>query len=170
MLEIKIDAPRAFTELELGILAASFEKMSQLTTMYMDAEIREPMHKYVTIQKDDIDITDVVDRNGQPVVYTPEFGAKEFLNALQLALHTIVTFTVDTKFGKQTTTRSLFPCILSYSGYVAWRTEPDFIIRVDENNRIQFECFDELAELISLGVDDNVTTTMIAEGKEVWSM
>jgi hypothetical protein len=82
----------------------------------------------------------------------------------------MVSFTVDTKFGKKTTTSSLFPCILSYSGYVAWNFEPDFIIRLDEQNRIQFECFGELAELISLGVDDDVTTTMIVEDNEVWSM
>ena len=61
MLNITIDAPRAFTELELVILRASFEKMSQLATMYEEAEIREPMENHVTINKDDIDIADVVD-------------------------------------------------------------------------------------------------------------
>ncbi len=170
MLTIKIDAPRAFTELELQILAASFEKMSQLATMYEDSGIKEPMHKHVSIKKEDIDISDVIDDNGTPKIWAPEITASDFMNALHLALHTMVSFTVDTKFGKKTTTSSLFPCILSYSGYVAWNFEPDFIIRLDEQNRIQFECFGELAELISLGVDDDVTTTMIVEDNEVWSM
>ncbi len=170
MLNITIDAPRAFTELELVILRASFEKMSQLATMYEEAEIREPMENHVTINKDDIDIADVVDVDGKPELYNPEFTAHDFLEALRLALHTMVDFTVDTKFGKKTVTRSLFPCILSYSGYVAWMHEPDFIIRLDEQNRIQFECFDALSELINLDTDGVAKTTMIAGGTEVWSM
>ena len=171
MLNITIDAPRAFTNLELQILAASFEKMSQLATMYADANLTKPMDECVTIKKDDIDLTDVVDKDGVPVMYTPEFGAHDFLQALHLALHTMVSFSIDTKFGKKTVTSSLFPCILSYSGYVAWRKEPEFIIRLDENDRIHFEFFDELLELIQQDVDYDATkTTMIIGGNEVWSM
>lgn len=170
MIQITIDAPRAFSTLELHILATSFEKLSQLATMYEDAGITEPMEKHVLINKDDINVEDVVDVNGRPVAYTPEFTASDFLQAMQLALHTIVTISVDTKFGKKVITTSLMPCVLSYSGYVAWPEEPEFIFRLDEFNRLQFEFFDSLRDFINLDTDGVTNTTMITGGTTVWSM
>ncbi len=170
MIQITIDAPRVFSTLELHILAAGFEKLSQLATMYEDANITEPMEKHVRINKDDINVDDVIDMNGRPVAYKPEFTASDFLQAMQLALHTIVTISVDTKFGKKVTTTSLMPCVLSYSGYVAWPEEPEFIFRLDEFDRMQFDFFDSLRDFINLDTDGVTNTTMITGGTTVWSM
>ena len=170
MIQITIDAPRAFSTLELHILAAGFEKLSQLATMYEDAGITESMEKYVVVNKCDIDIADVIDVDGKPTQWNPEFSVQDFLNTMHLALHTTVVISVDTKFGKKVTTTSLMPGILSYSGYVAWQEEPEFIVRLDEQDRLVFEFFDSLRELINLDTDSVVTTTMIAGGATVWSM
>lgn len=170
MIQITIDAPRVFSPLELSILTAGFEKLSQLATMYEDAGITAPMEEHVLITKDDINIDDVIDVNGKPVIYKPEFTAGDFLKAMHLALHTTVTISVDTKFGKKVMTTSLMPCILSYGGEVAWHEEPEFIIRLDEADRLQFEFFDSLRDFINLDTNGVVNTTMITGGTTVWSM
>lgn len=170
MIQITIDAPRVFSTLELSILAAGFEKLSQLATMYEDAGITEPMEEYVLITKEDINVDEVIDVNGKPVIYKPEFSAGDFFKAMSLALHTTVTISVNTKFGKKTVTTPLMPCSISCGAEVAWREEPEFIIRLDEADRLQFEFFDSLRDFINLDTDGVVNTTMITGGTTVWSM
>lgn len=170
MLNITIKAPREFTNTELHILAASFEKMSQLATMYEEAGITEPMEQYVTVRHSDVNVYDIIDRNGCMQMPTSAIDIQCFYDTLCLAVHTIVEFTVDTKSGKKSISSPLFPCIMTSSNEVAWSYEPDFIIRLNKNCQVEFELFNELRELADLDVDGNVKTTMMVGGAEIWSM
>lgn len=170
MLNITIQAPREFTDMEMHILAAAFEKMSQLATMYEEDGIAEPMEKYVTICHSDVNVYDIIDRNDCMQMPTSAINAQQFYDTLQLAVHTMVEFTVDTKSGKKSITSPLFPCILNPFNEVAWNYEPDFIIRLNKKGQVGFELFNELRELANLDVDGNAKTTMMVGGAEIWSM
>ena len=170
MLNITIKAPRAFTDMEMHILAASFEKMSQLATMYEEAGITEPMERHVAIQNSDVNVYDIIEKNGCIQMPTSAIDEQCFYDALDLAVHTMVEFTVDSKSGKKSTFTPLFPYILNARNEVAWRDEPNFIIRLNKQGLLEFEFFNELRDFINMDVDGTIKTTMMAGGFEIWSM
>lgn len=171
MLNITIDAPRAFTPEQLIIVRTAFEKLSQITTMYKDAGLNGRMQDYVSISRDDLDLTDVIDDNGIPKIVNPSCTDEEFIRAIRLALHTIVTFEVTTETGTRFAASQLMPCIINTDRTVAWPEEPDFIIRLTEDDKITFELFNQLADIAAEGINPDCTKiTMIVGGTTVWSM
>lgn len=167
MINITINAPRPFGETELHIIAAAFEKLSQLATLYEDAGMTTPMEQHVAIAHNDINMYDLVERTINPLSVDLQ---QCFLSALNLALHTNVEFTIDTKTGQQTLTSPLLPYVINHRNEVAWCSEPDFIIRLTRQGLIEFQFFNELLDFINADVDGNIKTTMMAGGCEIWSM
>jgi hypothetical protein len=165
-----MNAPRKFTDLDLHILVAAFEKMSQLATMYEDAGISTPMEQYVSINHSDVNVYDIIERNGCAQLSTSAIDKQRFDDALELAVHTMVEFTVDTKSGKKSTSTPLFPYITNAKNEVAWQNEPNFIIRLNKQGRLEFEFFNELRDFINMDVDGNIKTTMMVGGSEIWYM
>lgn len=171
MLNITINAPRAFTDVEINIVAAASEKLSQFATMFHDAEIQEPMEKYVNVKHDDFLLVEVEPEGLCPVPVATDVTQSEFICAMQLALHTTVTFAINTPNGSKQVTRQLCPGLLDDAGTFAWSSEPDFIFELNDENQLEFTVFDALKEFVTEDIHcDEVVTTMIAGGKTVWSV
>lgn len=168
MINITIRAPRVFTPMEANIMAVAFEKMSQLATMYEEDGVDKPMMDCVRIKRNDIQIISL--NEDRLMECECDISDEEFLNAIRMALHTKVEFSINTKEGTASITRPLFPCVITDNSYVAWLSEPDFTLHLDENDRIFFHYFDGLKRFVDMDVDGVETITMIAGGEEVWSM
>lgn len=167
MINITIRAPRVFTPMEANIMAVAFEKMSQLATMYEENEVDKSMVECVRIKRSDIQLISLDEE--RLLECECDISDEEFLNVIRMALHTKVEFSINTKRGNASVIRPLFPGVIIDS-HVAWLTEPDFTLHLNENDCFFFHYFDGLRQFIDMDVDGIETITMIAGGEKVWSM
>lgn len=158
MTKITVQIPHNFTLNQLLIIQATFEKLSQLTTLYKDAKLSQPMKDCVSVQKDDINWVDVFGFNN---TQEHSFSVSDFIVAIQQALHTIVTFEFSTSSGVKTISKQLMPCIINEDYSVTWDVEPDFIFNVDEDCNLSFKLFGELADLAIQGTNPNKCITKL---------